>query len=62
MQNLGLPGQVFFEDTMTSKYKLVMTGSITEMLPMTCISLGRGAKEANLYTEIAEVINAYGIK
>lgn len=29
---------------------------------MTSISLGRGAKEANLYTEIAEGIHAYGIK
>jgi len=31
------------------------------MVSNTCILLGRGAKEANLYTEIAESIHAYGI-
>ena len=31
------------------------------MVSNTCILLGRGAKETNLYTEIAESIHAYGI-
>jgi len=31
------------------------------MVSNTCILLGRGAKETNLYTEIAEGIHAYGI-
>jgi len=39
----------------------ISASTLNDLVSKTCVILGRGAKEANLYTEIAEGIHAYGI-
>jgi hypothetical protein len=39
----------------------ISSGTINDLVSKISIFVGRGAKEANLYTEIAEGIHAYGV-
>jgi hypothetical protein len=60
MQNLESVVQVrIYLRLIDSFYISVSTSN--DLVSKTCIIVGRGAKEANLYTEIAEGIHAYGI-
>ena len=64
-QNQVLAGQVSVYPFLISRWKLlVMYSNAIPLLSVSfenCHRAGRGAKEANLYTEISEGIYSYGV-